>query len=222
MGYLNNTSVTIDAILTNKGRELLSKGDGAFNITQFALADDEVDYTLWNPDHPLGSDYYGVIIDNMPVTEAIPEQTQAMRYRLLTLDNNNTIRIPIVQLDKAVMTLNANQPGNILSSTKGMENANSTYGYTAILSDSSIASIQPAAGQSLPAQYALATVPQINTGDATSIAVTSKGGFTITAKDIGGTVAKSATITIIANETGGSATATITVNPATIASNLTS
>ena len=41
MGYLDNTSVTIDAILTIKGRELLARGGNAFNITQFAVGDDE-------------------------------------------------------------------------------------------------------------------------------------------------------------------------------------
>ncbi len=54
MGYLDNSSVTVDAILTLKGRELLAKGGNAFNITQFAVGDDEIDYSLWNPDHPLG------------------------------------------------------------------------------------------------------------------------------------------------------------------------
>jgi len=51
MGYLNNTTVTIDAILTKKGRELLAKNDGSFRITQFSLSDDEIDYTLYNPYH---------------------------------------------------------------------------------------------------------------------------------------------------------------------------
>ena len=55
MGYLNNTIVTVDAILTKKGRELLAQGAGAFNITKFALSDDEIDYTLYNPSHPSGS-----------------------------------------------------------------------------------------------------------------------------------------------------------------------
>ena len=55
MGYLNNTAVTVDAILTKKGRELLARGDGSFRITQFALSDDEIDYTLYNPTHPSGS-----------------------------------------------------------------------------------------------------------------------------------------------------------------------
>ena len=59
MGYLSNSVVTVDAILTKKGRELLAKGDGSFKITQFALADDEIDYTLYNPAHASGSAYYG-------------------------------------------------------------------------------------------------------------------------------------------------------------------
>ena len=71
MGYLNNSTITVDAILTKKGRELLARGKDEFKITQFALADDEIDYDLWNPAHPLGSDYYGVIIENMPLVEEI-------------------------------------------------------------------------------------------------------------------------------------------------------
>jgi hypothetical protein len=63
MGYLNNSVVTVDAILTDTGRQLLAQNDGSFRITQFALADDEIDYTLYNPTHPSGSAYYGEAID---------------------------------------------------------------------------------------------------------------------------------------------------------------
>ena len=66
MGYLNNTVVTVDAILTDTGRQLLAQNDGQFRITQFALADDEIDYTLYNPTHPSGSAYYWEAIQNMP------------------------------------------------------------------------------------------------------------------------------------------------------------
>ena len=59
MGYLNNQVVTVDAILTKKGREAMAKNDGSFQITQFSLADDEIDYTLYNPTHPSGSSFYG-------------------------------------------------------------------------------------------------------------------------------------------------------------------
>ena len=97
MGYLNNTTVTIDAILTKKGRELLAKGRSQFNITQFALADDEVDYDLWNPSHPLGIDYFGTVIENMPVTEAVSDETQSLKYKLITMDRGS-ISIPYLKL----------------------------------------------------------------------------------------------------------------------------
>ena len=57
MGYLDNTTITVDAVLTKKGREALARQDGSFKITQFALADDEIDYTLYNENHPNGSAY---------------------------------------------------------------------------------------------------------------------------------------------------------------------
>ena len=70
MAYLDNTSITVDAILTKKGRERLVSGGksvNGFHITQLALADYEIDYSLWDPTHPLGTAYYGAIIDNTPV-----------------------------------------------------------------------------------------------------------------------------------------------------------
>ena len=85
MGYLNNAVITVDAILTTKGRELLARNDASFQITQFALGDDEIDYTLYNPNHPSGSAYYGEAIDNMPLLEAFPSELQIMKYKLTTL-----------------------------------------------------------------------------------------------------------------------------------------
>jgi len=97
MGYLsNNGTITVDAILTKKGRELLAKGEGNFRITQFALADDEIDYDLWNPNHGGGSNYYGVVIENMPITEAVPDETQSMKYKLISLPKG-TLAIPYMQ-----------------------------------------------------------------------------------------------------------------------------
>src|SRR6056300_73007 len=97
MGYLDNSIVTVDAILTKKGRELLARGDGSFKITQFALADDEIDYTLYNPQHPSGSALYGEAIQNMPLLEAFPQETQAMKYKLTTLPRG-TAKMPILDL----------------------------------------------------------------------------------------------------------------------------
>lgn len=104
MGYLDNTSVTVDAILTKKGREYLASGRGNFEITQFALGDDEVDYTLWNTAHSLGSDYYGEIIENMPVLEAITDENFALRYKLLTLPKSET-SVPIFSVTPASISV---------------------------------------------------------------------------------------------------------------------
>jgi len=104
MGYLNNVIVTVDAILTKKGRELLARNDGSFRITQFALADDEVDYTLYNPEHPSGSAFYGEAIENMPLLEAFPDETQIMKYKLVTLPRG-TSKLPVINVGYSSITL---------------------------------------------------------------------------------------------------------------------
>ena len=97
MGYLNNQIITVDAILTKKGRELLARNDGSFRITQFSLSDDEIDYTLFNPNNPSGSAYYGQAIENMPLLEAFSDETQIMKYKLTTLPRG-TAKMPIINI----------------------------------------------------------------------------------------------------------------------------
>ena len=137
MGYLNNTVVTIDAILTTKGRELLAKSDGSFRITQFALADDEIDYTLYNPTHPSGSAYYVQAIENMPLLEAFPIETQVMKYKLTTLPRG-TSKLPILDLGYASIVLKQGASLAITPQTLNYLGGNSTFessGYTATISD---------------------------------------------------------------------------------------
>ncbi len=105
MGYLDNTTIVVDAILTKKGREMMARGDGSFNITQFALSDDEIDYGLWNPNHPNGSAFSGEAIENMPVIEAFPDENQIMRNKLITLPRGTT-KLPIITLGLAKITIN--------------------------------------------------------------------------------------------------------------------
>jgi hypothetical protein len=95
MGYLDNSSVIVDAVLTRKGRELLSKNQ--FNITQFALGDDEIDYTLYNENHPNGTAFYGEAIENLPLIEAIPNENNTMISKLITLPRNTTT-IPVLNV----------------------------------------------------------------------------------------------------------------------------
>lgn len=137
MGFLNNSIVTVDAILTRKGRELLAKNDSSFRITQFALSDDEIDYTMYNPTHPSGSAYYGQAIDGMPLLEAFPDETQIMKYLLTTLPRG-TARLPILDLGYTVITLTQGaslaitpQTLNYLGGTQTFESS----GYVATISD---------------------------------------------------------------------------------------
>jgi hypothetical protein len=137
MGYLNNQVVTIDAILTTKGRELLAKNDGSFRITQFALADDEIDYTLYNPTHPSGSSFYGEAIENMPLLEAFPQETQIMKYKLATLPRG-TAKLPVLDLGYSAITLQQGASLSITPQTLNYLGNNHTYetsGYSATISD---------------------------------------------------------------------------------------
>jgi hypothetical protein len=137
MGYLNNSVITVDAILTKKGRELLARNDGSFQITQFALSDDEIDYTLYNPSHPSGSAYYGEAIDNMPLLEAFPDEQQIMKYKLVTLPRG-TAKLPVLDLGYASINMKQGaqlaitpQTLNYLGNTQTFESS----GYTATIGD---------------------------------------------------------------------------------------
>ncbi len=207
MGYLNNSSITIDAILTKKGRELLARGRDEFKITQFALADDEIDYDLYNPAHPLGSAYYGAAIEALPMVEALTDETQMLKYKLVTLPKG-TARIPVVRVAQTDITLESGEQTVIRPQTVNFQNGNTQFGYTVILSDSDVAEVR--ATRSAPNQ-GIATVPQFIGDNEAAQSVTVSGiEFEITAKQqlISD---KSATILIIGNETGGRATITLTV-----------
>jgi hypothetical protein len=168
MGYLDKSTITVDAILTNRGRELLSQGTGTgnFQITKFAVADDEVDYGLYNTAHPLGSNYYGAVIENMPVLEATPDETQIMRYKLVTITGNDLTRFGSVVIPQIVIqgtTLPANKTIYLyFDPTQGTNTITirpiTTYTdsssetesvYTLMLADSTLASVEvvnPATG----------------------------------------------------------------------------
>ena len=137
MGYLNNQVVTVDAILTTKGRELLAKGDGSFNISSFALSDDEIDYTLYNPENPSGSAYYGEAIQNMPLLEAFPDETQMMKYKLVTLPRD-TAKMPVVTAGVTVIKLKQTATYTVNPQTLNYLGNNSTTensGYLFTVSD---------------------------------------------------------------------------------------
>mgnify|MGYP001325303728 FL=1 len=144
MGFLNNTKITVDAVLTKKGRELLAKGENQFNITKFALADDEVDYRLWDVTHPNGSDYYGTVIENMPLLEAFPDENHVMRYKLVTLPKS-TQAMPILEVAQSSVNLRRLNSVSIVNPST-QNGSDDTLGYTFILHNQSLARLRVRAG----------------------------------------------------------------------------
>jgi hypothetical protein len=156
MGYLNNSVVTVDAILTDTGRQLLAQNEGQFRITQFALADDEIDYTLYNPNHPSGSAFYGQAIENMPLLEAFPQSTQVMKYKLVTLPRG-TAKMPILDLGYSSIVIKQGASLAITPQTLNYLGGNTfeTAGYTATISDVRLFSQFEGIGIDTPAVQAL-------------------------------------------------------------------
>ena len=142
MGYLNNQSVTIDAILTKKGRELLAKNNGSFQITQFALSDDEIDYTMYNPSHPSGSAFFGEAIEATPILEAFPDENQIMKYKLISLPRG-TAKIPVLDIGYNTISIKQGSTLSITPQTLNYLGAASTFessGYTYTIGDSRLLS----------------------------------------------------------------------------------
>jgi len=214
MGYLNNTVVTVDAILTTKGRELLARNDGSFRITQFGLADDEIDYTLYNPYHPSGSAYYGEAIQNMPLLEAFPQDGQMMKYKLVTLPRG-TAKLPILDLGYSSITLKQGASISITPQTLnylGNTALRETSGYTATVSDVRLFATYEGVG--------------INTTQAQNLNSTTTIGTTVSKTVIGSSInlrattvntlfgsntALYATLTVIGNDSGARLNIPITI-----------
>ena len=219
MGYLNNQVVTVDAILTNKGRELLAKNDGSFRITQFALADDEIDYTLYNPTHPSGSSFYGEAIQNMPLLEAFPIETQIMKYKLATLPRG-TAKLPVLDLGYSAITLVQGaslaitpQTLNYLGNTQTFE----TSGYSATISDVRLFSTFTGIGINTPAATAANASVTSTTTLGTNVSTTVIGSqINLRATTIntlfGSNTQLSATLTVVGLDSGARLTIPVTIN----------
>lgn len=148
MSILSNSTITVDAILTKKGRQLMARNDGSFKITQFALSDDEIDYTMYNINHPSGSAYYGEAIENTPVLEAIPNESQVMRYKLVTLPRG-TSKLPVISLGYTSIILKQGASLLITPQTLNYLGSNSTFeadGYVMTVADGRLLSTFAGAG----------------------------------------------------------------------------
>lgn len=203
MGYLDNTSITVDAILTKKGRQKLASGQ-SLNITKFALGDDEIDYTLYEPAHPKGSAYYDSAIKAIPILEASPDETQVLRYKLVTLPKGTT-QIPVVSL--GIQQIGVNQTeGQVALSPTTSPAGNTNAGYTVVLADQRAGTLAVTQGAT-----AVGSVPVFLGEEITTTAQVVSGlQFTFTPNP-SLTSNVSTTITVYGNETGGSQTIPVVV-----------
>ena len=183
MGVLDNTTITVDAILTKKGRELLAQGEGKFKITKFALADDEIDYNLYDITHPNGSNFYGEAIENMNLLEAIPNQNLALKYPLgdieATADGDSTSGNYVLSVNPPSLVLKSGERNTF---TAQITNMTGTPNFTFALSSNVYALLKganPTAGivtlvaksVSTNRQVVL-TVNETNTGKSKTVNIT--------------------------------------------------
>ena len=213
MGYLNNSVVTIDAILTDTGRQLLAQNDGSFRITQFALADDEIDYTLYNPNHPSGSAYYGQAIENMPLLEAFPQATQVMKYKLVTLPRG-TAKMPILDLGYNAIVIKQGASLAITPQTLNYLGGNTyeTSGYTATISDVRLFSTFEGIGINTPQAQALNTTTTLGTSVSKTVVGTTINIKATTINTLFGTnTTLQATLTVEGRDSGARLTIPVTV-----------
>ena len=100
MGFLKNDGdIILDAVLTDTGRMRLARGDGGFRIAKFAFGDDEIDYALYNKNHPSGSAYYDLTILQTPVLEAFTNNTSTMNSKLVSIGQKDILYLPVMQLN---------------------------------------------------------------------------------------------------------------------------
>jgi hypothetical protein len=214
MGYLSNSVVTIDAILTTKGRELLARNDGSFRITQFALSDDEIDYTLYNPNHPSGSAYYGQAIESLPLLEAFPEETQIMKYKLTTLPRG-TSKMPVLDIGYDSISLKQGaslaitpQTLNYLGNTTVFE----TSGYNATISDVRTMSTFEGIGVNTPNATELNSTQTLGTNVSKTVIGTTINLRATTVNTLfGSNQTLQATLTVTGRDSGARITIPITI-----------
>jgi hypothetical protein len=218
MGYLNNTVITVDAILTKKGREALARNDGSFRITQFALSDDEIDYTLYNPTHPSGSAYYGEAIEGMPLLEAFPDDQQIMKYKLATLPRG-TAKLPVLNLGYDAITLKQGASLSITPQTLNYLDNVSTFetsGYVATIADVRLMSSFEGLGINTQAAISQNSTSTIGTNVSKTVIGTQINLRATTVNTLFGTNSQlRTTLTVVGLDSGARITIPVTINKTT-------
>lgn len=103
MAFLDNSGdIILDAVLTDIGRRRMANGD--FRISKFALGDDEINYGLYDINHPSGSAYYDLEILQTPIFEAGTGQEATINYGLLSTTRTNLLYMPSIKINESFDT----------------------------------------------------------------------------------------------------------------------
>lgn len=220
MGYLNSTNIFVDAILTKKGREAIARGDGSFKITQFALADDEVDYTLYNPTHPSGSAFYGEAIEQLPLLEAFPDETQVMKYKLVTLPRGTT-KLPVIEPGFTSITLKQGSSIAVTPQTLNYLGATTTYessGYVATIADARVLSVMTGVGINTEEVKQLNMITTLGTNVSKTVIGSTINLTATRVNTLFGTTGTqlSTTLTLVGRDSGARITIPIIITKATV------
>jgi hypothetical protein len=166
------------------------------------LGDDEIDYQLFDAAHPKGSAYYDAAIKATPILEASPDETQVLRYKLVTLPKNTT-KIPQVSIGTTAISTNQTR-GKVSITPSTSPAGNSTSGYTAVLADKTAGTL---------VGIGIASSGQISVSDNVTATADVKKGLTFEfIPNPNLTSAVVTTLTVYGNETGGSISIPVTVN----------
>jgi hypothetical protein len=137
MAFLDNSGdIILDVVLTDHGRKVLAKGDGSFQITKFAVGDEEIDYSLYNASHASGSAYYDLEILQTPILEAFTNNASSMKTKLATFQDLNLLYLPVLKINSNLANTGKHSNGSLESTniflvatdreTEGTDNAGTT------------------------------------------------------------------------------------------------
>ena len=102
MSFIDNSGdIILDAVLTDLGRELMARGDGSFKISHFGLGDDEINYALY--DSTAATNAEATTIKQLPVFEAMTENSIALKHRLINITRNDLLFLPVIKLNELAL-----------------------------------------------------------------------------------------------------------------------
>ena len=168
---------------------------------------------MYNPNHPSGSAYYGQAIENMPLLEAFPLETQTMKYKLVTLPRG-TAKMPILNIGYPSITIKQGASLAITPQTLNYIGGNTfeTSGYSFTIGDVRTMAAFDGVGINTPNATALNATTTLGTSVSKTVIGTTLNMRATTVNTLfGSNTALYTTLTVIGRDSGARATIPVTV-----------